>query len=153
MAENRIEDHRSRRYIRITDEDSWLMIDEIARTDYYSKSFNKIINDALFYGLPILYDKVIGAENIAEQEKRELTGGEEVTAGNLRFYALLVRLLREVILNVTINKSLLSTLCNEKECELRREKIAAEKFASGYYSDTPDYLVRYEAEGLKKLRK
>ena len=153
MAKNIMTDNRCRRYIRITDEDSWHMIDEIARSDYYKKSFNKIINDALFYGLPILYDKVVGVEDISDEGKRELTDDEEATAGNLRFYALLVRLLREVVLNVTINKSLLSTLCNEKEEELRGKKITAEKFASGFFADTPNYLARDEAEGRRRLRK
>ena len=59
MPDNKITDNRCRRYIRITDEGSWSMIDEISAHDGYN-SFNKIINDALFYGLPILRDKVVG---------------------------------------------------------------------------------------------
>ena len=43
MSDNKITDNRCRRYIRITDEESWRIIDEIATHDGYN-SFNKIIN-------------------------------------------------------------------------------------------------------------
>ena len=150
MAENRIEDRRSRRYIRITDEDSWLMIDEIARTDYYSKSFNKIINDALFYGLPILYEKTVGG--VTEVERRELTGEGQTGTAEDAFYATLMRLLKEIVLNVTINKSILSSLYHAAGAGLMGVKLK-ENFQSGLLSDTPEYLERYEAEGIKNLRR
>ena len=151
MAESKVTDNRSRRYIRITDDDSWNMIDEIARADYYKNSFNKIINDALFYGLPVLYDKVVGG--VTDEERKEIIGDGEVSAGNIRFYALLVRLMREVILNVNINKSVLSSLYNAKAKELEGGQLTAQKFKSGYLCDTPEYLTRYETEGIKSLRK
>lgn len=41
------------RHIRITDMDMLKQIDEIMEHSQY-KSFSKVINDALFYGLPVL---------------------------------------------------------------------------------------------------
>ena len=41
------------RHIRITDMDMLKQIDEIMERPQY-KSFSKVINDALFYGLPVL---------------------------------------------------------------------------------------------------
>lgn len=152
MAENRIEDRRSRRYIRITDEDSWLMIDEIARTDYYSKSFNKIINDALYYGLPILAEKVCG-DAVTQEERAALKAPRKSGSKEEEFYALAVRLLRETVLNATINKSILSSLYNLMNDMLDPKSETTKQFESGLMSDTPAYLERYEAEGIKKLRR
>ena len=46
------------------------MIDEISTYGGYN-SFNKIINDALFYGLPVLRDKVVGG-TVTEEERNSL---------------------------------------------------------------------------------
>ena len=64
-----------------------------------------------------------------------------------------VQLLREAVLNVTINKSILSSLYNEKSEEIAKDRDRANRFDSGLMSDTPEYLERYEAEGIKKLRR
>ena len=56
------------KHIRITDTQTAKRIDElIAR----GGNFNKVVNDALFYGLPILYEKTVGG--VTEAERRELT--------------------------------------------------------------------------------
>ena len=57
------------------------------------------------------------------------------------------------MLNVTINKSILSSLYNEKSEEIAKDRDRANRFDSGLMSDTPEYLERYEAEGIKKLRR
>ena len=47
MEETEKEDKRQRRYIRIRDSDMWKKIDKLMMIPKYSKSFNKIANDAL----------------------------------------------------------------------------------------------------------
>ena len=150
MPDNKITGNRCRRYIRITDEESWRIIDEIATHDGYN-SFNKIINDALFYGLPILRDKVVGGM-VTEEEKENLVAPRKSGSTQEEFYATLTRLLRETVLNVTINKSILSSLFNFISDKYSGEEII-KKLNSGLLADTPEYLEQFEAEGIKNLRK
>ena len=65
----------------------------------------------------------------------------------------MVRLLKETVLNVTINKSILSSLFHGKSLEYKGCRVDAENFENGVISDTPDYLSNYELDGLKKLRR
>lgn len=150
MLDNKVTDNRCRRYIRITDEESWRMIDEISTHDGYN-SFNKIINDALFYGLPILRDKVVGGM-VTEEEKENLVAPRKSGNTDEEFYATLTRLLRETVLNVTINKSILSSLFNFIS-EMHSDEEIIKKLNSGLFADTPEYLEKFEAEGIKNLRK
>lgn len=55
-------------------------------------------------------------------------------------------------INVIINKSLLSSLFNEKLNELNREQVSGKKLEQGEYAETPKYLEDYEIEELKDLR-
>ena len=126
------------------------MIDEIATHDGYN-SFNKIINDALFYGLPILLDNV-GGGMVTEEEKENLVAPRKSGSTDEEFYATLTRLLRETVLNVTINKSILSSLFNFISEKHSDEEII-KKLNSGLFADTPEYLEKFEAEGIKNLRK
>ncbi len=137
------------KHIRITDMELNGQIDEIMQLPEY-KSHNKVINDALFYGLPILHEKLFG-EGVPQEEREELKCGK---AGSKEeeFYALIVRLLRETVLNVTINKSILSSLFNAKMLERKGLPVQSD-FDSGLLADTPDYLNDYEIEGIKKLRR
>lgn len=150
MLNNKITDNRCRRYIRITDEESWRMIDEIATHDGYN-SFNKIINDALFYGLPILRDKVVG-EMVTEEERENLVAPRKSGSTQEEFYAVLTRLLNETVLNVAINKSILSSLLNFISEKYSGEEIV-KRLNNGLLADTPEYLEQFEAESIKNLRK
>lgn len=150
MLDNEVTDNRCRRYIRITDEESWCMIDEIATHDGYN-SFNKIINDALFYGLPILRDKVVGG-TVTEEERENLVAPRKSGSTKEEFYSVLTRLLSETVLNITINKSILSSLFNFIS-ETFQGKEIIKKFNNGLLADTPEYLEQFEAEGIKNLRK
>lgn len=147
MPDNKITDNRCRRYIRITDEDSWRMIDEISTYDGYN-SFNKIINDALFYGLPILLDKV-GGGVVTEEERNSLIQPRTNGSTQEEFYATLTRLLKETVLNVAINKSILSSLYNFISDKYLGEQCIIQKFNNGLLADTPEYLEQFEAEGIK----
>ena len=151
MADNKITDNRCRRYIRITDEDSWRMIDEISTYGGYN-SFNKIINNALFYGLPILLDKV-GGGMVTEEERNSLIQPRTSGSTQEEFYAVLTRLLSETVLNITINKSILSSLFNFISEKYSGEQGIIQKFNNGLLADTPEYLEKFEAEGIKNLRK
>ena len=151
MLDNKVTDNRCRRYIRITDEESWRMIDEISTYGGYN-SFNMIINDALFYGLPILLDKV-GGGMVTEEERNSLIQPRTNGSTQEEFYATLTRLLSETVLNVAINKSILSSLYNFISDKYLGEQCIIQKFNNGLLADTPEYLEQFEAEGIKNLRK
>lgn len=150
MAENKakigVEKH-----IRITDEETNRQIDRVLKLPEY-KSFNQVVNDALFYGLPILCEKLFGEAELSEEtappSQRQSFGGLDEKSFNV-----LVRLMKETVLNVTINKSILSALFHGKCLEYKGCKVDAENFESGVISDTPDYLNDYEISGLKKMRR
>ena len=61
---------RQRRYIRIRDQTLWEKIDRIMEEEKYKKSFNKVINDALYFGLDELMRHLFEREEtIKEQEQ------------------------------------------------------------------------------------
>lgn len=154
-GEEIVKDNRARRYIRITDAESWRLIDKISQDEVYSKSFNKIINDALFYGLPILYEKLFGEATLSVEEPSIAPPSQRKSRSRLdeEILNVIVRLLRETVLNVTINKSILSSLFHGKYLEYKGCNVDATRFENGLISDTPDYLNDYEIAGLKKLRR
>ena len=59
------------RHIRITDMYIMEQIDEIMEDPEY-KSFSKVINDALFYGLPILRNKLYGEVTLDDEQPTPL---------------------------------------------------------------------------------
>ncbi len=142
-----------RKYIRIEKEDQWEMIDRLLTIDEYKKSFNKLISDALDFGLPLLvkcrFDNEEQIDESAHKTKlvRKINGVDENT------YNIIVKLLKEVILNVTINKSILCSLFETKNIELSGERVNRKKYKEGAYRDTPEYLINYEIKGLNELRK
>ena len=141
------------RHIRIIDMDMLKQIDEIMERPEY-KSFSKVINDALFYGLPVLRKELFGEVTIDEQPTptRPQINGSRIDD---ELFDTIVRLLKETVLNVTINKSILSSLFHDiarvnKVLQLGNDMN--EMYEQGLMSDTPDYLYDYETDGLKKLR-
>lgn len=58
-----------------------------------------------------------------------------------------------LITKILSGKSILSSLYHEKSEEIAKDRDRANRFDSGLMSDTPEYLERYEAEGIKKLRR
>ena len=139
------------RHIRIVDSEMNEQIDRLTQQPRYG-SANKVINEALFYGLPILAEKICG-EPVTQEERVALTMLRKSGSKEENFYAVVVQLLREIVLNVTINKSILSSLYNEKSETLAGNRDRAKRFDNGLMGDTPAYLERYEAEGIKKLRR
>lgn len=139
------------KHIRIADSDITAQIERIMELPEY-KSFSQVVNDALFYGLPILCEKLFGEATLSEEtappSQRHIVSGLDEKSFNV-----LVRLLKETVLNVTINKSILSSLFHGKSLEYKGCEVDAENFENGLISDTPDYLYEYEIEGLKKMRR
>lgn len=146
-------DKSVRKFITINDTTAWEQIDKIMELPQYEKSFNKVINDALFYGLPALYAKLFGGVEMPEEKFSELQEIYKEHFSDEEFYAQVIRLLRELIVNVTVNKSMLSSLFNAVEQEYRGSEVAADEFAHGAYSDTPAFIEKYEIQGLLNARK
>jgi hypothetical protein len=138
------------KHIRIDDTGISEQIDRIMQLPEY-KSFNKVINDALFYGLPVLTEKLFAGATLPKDENELPNKRENNNEKDEGFYALIVKLLRETVLNVTINKSILSSLFNAKIIEYKGGKVH-EDFSQGLMSDTPDYLNDFGLSELKKLR-
>lgn len=150
MEEEKV-DKRQRRYIRIRDADMWKKIDKLMTLPKYSKSFNKIVNAALYYGLDELIRR--NFETVEEYmglEKKEFV--RKIDGLNETFFWDIIRLLKEVIINETINKSLLCSLFNTWVPELSGENVSRKKFQEGRYSETPSYLSDFEIQGLRELR-
>lgn len=139
------------KHVRIADSDITEQINRIMKLPEY-KSFNQVVNDALFYGLPMLCEKLFGETKLSEEimppSQRQSFGGLDKKS-----FDVIVKLLKETVLNVTINKSILSSLFHGKSLEYKGCKVDAENFENGLISDTPDYLYEYELEGLKKMRR
>lgn len=146
------EDKRQRRYIRIRDADMWAKIDKLMTLPKYSKSFNKVANDAMYYGLEILLKKNFETteEEYANTGKKQIV--RKIDGVNEAYFMEVVKLLKEVIINATINKSLLSSLYHAQEAALNRKVLSGAKFTEGRYSETPEYLTDYEIQGLRELR-
>ncbi|MCM1296437.1 MAG: hypothetical protein NC311_12940 [Muribaculaceae bacterium] len=66
----------------------------------------------------------------------------------------MIQLLKETVMNVVINKSILSSLFHAQE---RTNKVLDTDndglFTNGLMSDTPDYLADFENDFLKKMRR
>ena len=139
------------RHIRIADSEMIEQIERLTKLPGY-ESANKVINEALFYGMPILYEKLLGGA-VTEEEKETLIAPRKSGSTDEEFYAVATRLLKETALNVTINKSILSSIFNFicEKCSDERDII--KEFNTGLLADTPEYLVSFEAEGIKKLRR
>ena len=138
------------RHIRIADSEMIEQIERLTKLPGY-ESANKVINEALFYGMPILYEKLTGGM-VTEEEKENLVAPRKSESTDEEFYATLTRLLSETVLNVAINKSILSSLFNFISETFQGEEII-KKFNEGQLADTPEYVEQFEAEGIKNLRK
>ena len=140
------------RHIRITDMYIMEQIDEIMEDPEY-KSFSKVINDALFYGLPILHNKLYGEVTIDDEQPtppRPQINGSRLDD---ELFDTIVKLMKETVINVTINKSMLSSIYHDLERVNKVLQLDNALYEKGLMSDTPDYLYEYELEGLKKLRR
>lgn len=139
------------RHIRIADSELNAQIERLMQQPGY-ESANKVINDALYYGLPILTERIFGGA-VTEEERLALSKPRESGSREEEFYAVATRLLKETALNAAINKSILSSIYNFIYDTLNPHSKEAKNLNSGLMSDTPEYLERFEAEGLRSSRK
>lgn len=116
-----ITDRRARRYIRIIDDFKWEYIDRIMQRGEYVNSFNKVINDALDYGLPQLLKVAYGEieeDGLPTDEPQENSQSEmsQQMIGELNTKILeeIVDLLEELLLNSSLSKSMIASLFNER---------------------------------------
>lgn len=150
-------DKKTRKFISIPDMEKWELIDKLAELPKYEKSFNKIINDALDYGLPLLIKAEYGDIKDNDGYKMEEPPMEEPQKEVETYYRLdelleeLIGLVEEVILNATINKSLLCSLFNQKVQELSEGGFLGRSFKSGDMRDTPEYLETYERRAIREI--
>ena len=136
-------DKRADRHIRITDLTLSEQIDKIMQYPEF-KSFSKVINEALYIALPQIIDKLEGREKVTLPEV-EHSKEEE-------FYGEVVRLMKEMIMNEVINKSLLASLFEAKRMELNHLPASATAFGQGCYQDLPRFAEDYEVRTLRKIR-
>lgn len=150
-------DKNTRKFISIPDMEKWELIDKLAELPKYEKSFNKIINDALDYGLPLLIKAEFGDIKDNDGYKMEEPPMDEPQKEVETYYRLdelleeLIGLVEEVILNATINKSLLCSLFNQKVQELSEGGFLGRSFKSGDMRDTPEYLETYERRAIREI--
>ena len=100
------------------------------------KSFNKVINDALYFGLDELMRHLFEPEETVETEQERVLERKLIRRAdglNETYFMETAKLLQELIVNVTINKSMLSALFNAKARELNRKSVSGEKFTDGRY--------------------
>lgn len=141
-------DNRARRYIRILDDDKWSKIDKLSTLEKYSNSFNQLINNALDLGLPLLIKAEFGEIDEEEEERIYST----IHSKDEEFYGQVVRLFGEVIMNLNINKSILSSLFEAKRLELTHRPVSGTAFETGCFQDTPKFAEDYELRTLRSLK-
>ncbi|MCM1224134.1 MAG: hypothetical protein NC548_57745 [Lachnospiraceae bacterium] len=148
MRGERNTDKNMRKFITIRDEEKWKQIEKLMSLPQYRNTFNKVINDALDYGLPLLIKAEFGELEEEETEQTHLPahGKDE------EFYGQVVRLMKEMIMNSVINKAILSSLFEAKLMELKREPVSATAFERGCFQDLPKFAEVYELRTLKSLR-
>lgn len=148
MRGERNTDKNVRKFISIHDDKKWEQIDRLMTLPHYEKTFNKVINDALDFGLPLLIKAEFG-EIDEETEERIYSA---VHSKDEEFYGQVVRLFGEVIMNLNINKSILSSLFEAKSLELNHKPVSGEAFTSGCFQDTPKFAEDYELRTLRSLK-
>ena len=141
--------NRARRYITITDESIWEMIDTIQRHPDYAKSFNKVINEALYYGLPELEKRLNGSVSLEESETDKLS---QVVIPQSDYYFQIVSLMKEIIANQLTLKKLSCSEFNLLSVWADGTRTG-ESFRKGLLRDTPDFIVKEEARLLREASK
>lgn len=142
-----LEDPSARRFVRILREEDWKKIMALISLPQYGGNFNLLFNDLIGRGLPILERELNGDSCSSEQEgssTQEYDGETDQT--------IIIRLLREINVNININKSLLSSLFNAKELEVNGSRIKGPRFTQGAYGETPSYLKGFETRGLMSVK-
>ena len=148
MRGERNKDRNVRKFISIYDVSIWEQIDKLMTLQQYEKTFNKVINDALYYGLPLLIKEAFGIIDEEEETKQHYS----VHSREKEFYGQMVRLFKESIMNMNIIKAVVSSLFEAKRLELMHKPVSAEAFKTGCFQDTPEFANDYELRELRRIR-
>lgn len=148
MRGERNTDKNMRKFITIHDDKKWEQIEKLMSLPHYAKTFNKVINDALDFGLPLLIKAEFGEIDEEEEEKIYST----VHSKDEEFYGQVVRLFKELIMIANINKCILSSLFEAKSLELNHKPVSGEAFRTGCFQDTPEFAEGYELRTLRSLK-
>ncbi len=148
MRGERNTDKNVRKFITIHDDKKWEQIEKLMTLPHYEKTFNKVINDALDFGLPLLIKAEFG--EIDEETEEKIYSA--VHSKDEEFYGQVVRLFGELIMNVNINKSILSSLFEAKRLELSHRPVSLEAFETGCFQDTPKFAEDYELRTLRSIK-
>lgn len=150
MRGERNTDKNTRKFITIRDTEKWEQIEKLMSLPQYQNTFNKVINDALDYGLPLLIKAEFG--QIEEEDEEREVSRVPARGKDEEFYGQVVRLMKEMIMNSVINKAILSSLFEAKLMELKRQPVSATAFERGCFQDLPKFAEDYELRTLKSLR-
>lgn len=153
-----IEKRVVKKYITIDDESIWELIDKIMQTKEYSKSFNKVINHALKFGIATLYEKVFINNNKSDVEEIENVDIQNIMKTPEEkqiedYMKEIVSLLKENMVYLSITKSTVSTLFNVKVREIDGDVIHKDNVLDGSLRQTAKYLEGYEKYALSKKNK
>ncbi len=156
-AENLPKNRCVKRYISIYDGEVWELIDKIMTIPDYKRSFNKVVNHALKFGIVELYEKLFVKENELSVEDIEELNVESLKKTpeekNVESYLMEVgNLMKENIVYLSIIKSVVCSLFNGRLLELGGHEIPQKKYADGAYRRTPAYLEAYENRAFKNVR-
>lgn len=151
MNREKILSGNSRQYISITELD---MLEQIEKLLPKYKSFNRLANDALRLGLPLLLEEKFNKE-IKLDESDSVQVNNVLRIVEERFIPdnslkNIVALLQEIVMNSNITKSLACSLFNEKAYEMK-DGYLKEQFMKGGMRDTPDYMAKYEIDSLNAI--
>ncbi len=141
------------RHIRIWDMESLKQIDKIMEYPEY-KSFSKVINVALFIALPIMLNRLEGKKEVAlsNEQAEPYKPIPQAQIMSDEASEIVIKLLRETVMNVVINKSILSSLYHAIGSLNSQCGISNELYEQGLMSDTPEYLEDFELQQMKKLK-
>ncbi len=139
--------------VKIEDNDVWEMIDAIRKEPEYSKSLNKVFNDALKLGLPKLYDKLFPKEVKLEKSDGKIKSQQELEREEklCEKFAEYVDSLREILINMIVSKNANCQIHEMLRKTFNDEHIENEKVLAGYYSETPKFLQDYEVAAMRNL--
>lgn len=156
MRRDAILSGNTRQYINVKDVELLKYIEQIL--PYYT-SFNKLLNDALRYGLPLLLEEKTGKEITLVEEPKAMRGSQNATMMKYDGTTLDtridegIRLLSEIAMTTTLNKFMLCGLYNAKVNDLEPKATIVERLKKGIYNRMPNCLFETEMEMLKKLPK
>ena len=141
----------SRQYISIKDVE---LLGYIERLLPHYTTFNKLLNDALRLGLPKLLEEKENIKITLEKEPKEsiAVSGNTIPESYEADNRELKNLLSEIVINTSLNKSMLSGLFNLKESEIVNSMVK-KRFSEGLLNNTPDCLFDTEIDMLKEIGK